>query len=128
MGSPLPALQRGPPEASYLEVSGKASLPWCRKPRSFPGSSPACLKELSGNGKLSARRTNLQLLLSGRSGRGPPCLSTTVCSGMGLFRRLWDGSSAPQFTTLPSSTPLPLCCHLLLRNLTGFWPISQIPL
>lgn len=88
-GSPLPASQRGPPEARSLKVSGKEALLWCRKPRSFRGSSPASIKE--GNRGSGARgRTNVQLLLSGRSDRGPPGRSSTVYTGLGLSRRLLE--------------------------------------
>lgn len=121
-GLPLCQLLRGLLQrpVGYLKVSGEECAPlppapWCRKPRSFPGSSPASPKELSENGKLSTGRTDLQLLLSGRSGGGPPCLSPRVCTGMGLGRRLWDGSSPHSSHTPLPHTPPPRCHWVLSK-------------
>lgn len=131
-GLPFASLSRGSSGGPYLKVSGEESPRWCRKPRSslpphLPVPGPASPKELSENGPLSTSRTNLQLLLWGTSGRGPPCLSTRSAFGWGYA----EGSAMePQHhgSHTPLLYPSPSAVIWFSENLTGFWPISQIPL
>lgn len=124
-GLPFASLSEGsPPETSYVEVSERGVTPAASQARALqvPRSSLALQGNRAASGAIRSC-FSLEALARGHLAASP----LRSASGWGCSEGC-GGSSAPQFTHFPSPHPSPFAVPWFSANLTGFRPISQIPL